>query len=47
MSLHGVRVQESGKSECRSVMEGIRIEPESRVDTDNIIRRESGQTSVW
>jgi transposase len=33
----------NGKSECRSVMERIRIEPTLRVDVDNIIRRESGQ----
>lgn len=39
--LLGVRVEECGKSECRSVIERIGIELK-----DDIIPRESGQTSM-
>jgi hypothetical protein len=38
----GLRVWDDGGSECRSVMGRIGIE-----SIDNIIPRESGQTSVW
>jgi hypothetical protein len=38
----GLRTKEDGESECRFVMRRIEIE-----SSDNIISRESEQTSIW